>query len=303
MDWPVARRLDLHVGHGKTGSSFLQAWLAANSDALRGLGVHYPLQAPSGRTERHAQRGLFSMGNGFVLEEVQAAADPAAALRGLAAALPPEGALLFSDERLMKRLVGQLPELMALAAAAGFAEVRLLLFVRDPLEHACSLYLEMVKAHGLSVSLSDWLAIHNLHLHLRAFLEEQTGLDAALACRLEVHNYSRCHRQLLPLLQRWLGLPEACATWPLPPRQRVNRSLSRRELALLRRLNRFLGPRTRGLGRALVRLRPEAQPARPQPSPAAVEAFRQRLAEPVEAINALLPPAAALRLEHEGADG
>ena len=302
MDWPVARRLDLHVGHGKTGSSFLQAWLAPNSDALRALGVHYPLQAPSGRCERDAQRGLFSMGNGFVLEEVQAAPDPIATLSRLAAELPPDGALLFSDERLMKRLVGQLPELVTLAAAAGFAEVRLLLFVRDPLEHASSLYLEMVKAHGLSVSLSDWLAIYNLHLHLRAFLQEQAGLAPALPCRLEVHNYSRCSRQLLPLLQRWLDLPEACTAWPLPPRRQVNRSLSGSELALLRRLNRLLGTRSRSLGRALVRLRPEARLARPQPSPEAVAAFRHRLAEPVEAINALLPAVAALRLEPEVAD-
>lgn len=292
----MAKHLALHVGHGKTGSSYLQAWLAGNAERLAVAGVIYPLEAPSGQRERQAQRGLFSMGNGFVLQELENAADPVQALAGLAQTVPEGGSLLFSDERLMKRLVGRLAVFSELTEAAGFAQLDILLYVRDPLEQARSLYLEMVKAHGLVGSFSEWLAITNLHEHVLAFLQEQAALAARgpIPCRLTAVNYSRCSGDLLQVLRHWLLLPLASSDWPLPPRQRVNRSLSARELALMRRLNRPLGARAGGLGRALVRLRPGAGAAQPEATPAALAAFSERLGQPVAAINQLLPAEAQL---------
>jgi len=65
-------RLQLHVGHGKTGSSYLQSWLAANASVL--LDQHqllYPQQCPFTRArDSRAEQGQFSMGNGFVLNPV-----------------------------------------------------------------------------------------------------------------------------------------------------------------------------------------------------------------------------------------
>lgn len=293
---PVAKHLALHVGHGKTGSSYLQAWLAGNAERLAAGGIIYPLEAPSGQRERQAQLGLFSMGNGFVLQELENAADPVEALAELAQMVPEGGSLLFSDERLMKRLVGRLGAFAEQTTAAGFAQLTILLFVRDPLDQARSLYLEMVKAHGYGGSLNDWLEINNLHEHVLAFLQEQAALAACgpIPCRLTAANYSRCSRDLLPVLRHWLPLPLASATWPLPPRQRVNRSLSARELALMRMLNRQLGARGGGIGRALVRLRPRAGTAQPEATPAALAAFSERLGQPVAAINQLLPAEAQL---------
>ena len=65
-------RLQLHVGHGKTGSSYLQSWLAANAAVL--LNQHhllYPQVCPLTRVrDRRAEQSQFSMGNGFVLNPV-----------------------------------------------------------------------------------------------------------------------------------------------------------------------------------------------------------------------------------------
>ena len=59
-------RLHLHVGHGKTGSSFLQSWLAQNrSELLRVGGVHYPVAD----SDQRARSGRFSMGNGVLLDQ------------------------------------------------------------------------------------------------------------------------------------------------------------------------------------------------------------------------------------------
>lgn len=278
----MAKRLALHVGHGKTGSSYLQAWLARNAERLATAGVIYPTQAPSGRFDPRARRGGFSMGNGFVLEELRAAVDPTAALAALAHTVPDGGVLLFSDERLMKRLVGRLEATATWATRAGFQGLDLLLFVRDPLEHARSLYLEMVKAHGYADTLDAWLAVYELPLQVLQFLEEQAALSVS---DLHVHNYSRCSSSILPLLQTWLQLPGQAIRWPLPPRQRVNRSLSARELQLMRGLNRCLGQRAGKVGRLLVHWRRGAHPASPQPSSEAAVAFQQRLEPWLQGIN------------------
>ena len=114
-------RLNVHVGHGKTGSSFLQSWWAINADVLRSRhGIDDPLRAPrSGRHEEDGVRGRFSMGNGFILEEVLADSDPVAVLAELAAGLPDHGQLLFSCERFVRSLPQHLARLESSALAAG----------------------------------------------------------------------------------------------------------------------------------------------------------------------------------------
>jgi len=63
-------RLFLHIGHGKTGSSFLQSWLAANADLITSrTSLIYPLSAPGEAiTDPRALQGRFSQGNGALLD-------------------------------------------------------------------------------------------------------------------------------------------------------------------------------------------------------------------------------------------
>jgi hypothetical protein len=287
-------RLCVHVGHGKTGSSFLQAWLAQQAPSLLcGNGIAYPLRAPvSGRMERAALEGRFSMGNGYVLEEALASWRPAWQLRQLAGDQP---TLLFSGEQLIKTCASWLPRLVQLAPAAGIERVDLLLFVRDPLEHAHSLYGEMVKAHGYSGSLDQWIsASHGVLPKLERFLALQAQMPTSHLC---VHNYSRAPGQLLEQCGQWLGLPADAWTAPAAGRARVNRSLSQAELRLMRVLNARLGPAAAAVGRALVECC--AAPAEPAVV-AGLEAqasFIERLTPLVQQLNPQLPPAAQLRLE------
>jgi len=55
-------RLVIHVGHSKTGSSFMQSNLALNSDYLATQGVFYPVSSESEKDLR------ISSGNGHLLE-------------------------------------------------------------------------------------------------------------------------------------------------------------------------------------------------------------------------------------------
>jgi len=57
----------LHVGHGKTGRSFLQSWWSVNRLALcHAARLLYPVA----EGDRRAQAGEFSMGNGTLLDQV-----------------------------------------------------------------------------------------------------------------------------------------------------------------------------------------------------------------------------------------
>jgi hypothetical protein len=287
-------RLCVHVGHGKTGSSFLQARLAQQAPSgLAGNGIAYPLQAPvSGRLERSAQEGRFSMGNGFVLEEALAAWRPARQLRQLAGGQP---TLLFSGEQLIKTCPSWLPQLVRLAPAAGIERVDLLVFVRDPLEHAHSLYGEMVKAHGYSGSLDQWIrASHGVLPKLERLLALQATIPIST---LRVHNYSRAPGQVLEQCGQWLGLPPAALGTPATQAMRVNRSLSQAELRLMRLLNARLGREAAAVGRALVDRFPTVAEPAAVASAEAQACFIERLAPLVQQLNAQLPAASQLQLE------
>jgi hypothetical protein len=287
-------RLNVHVGHGKTGSSFLQSWWACNADLLRSRhGIAYPLVAPlSGRSEAEGALGRFSMGNGFILEEVLAAPDPPALLRQLAAGLPPCGQLLFSCERFVRSLPDHLSRLEGIAQAAGFEGLRLLLFVRDPLEHAHSLYAEMVKAHGFCGCVEEWLGIYNLHEAIEHFLAVQA---AGEAIELTAINYSLAPHRLIEQARRWLEVPVE-SHFADPPTARVNRSLDREELQALLALNRQLGSRASSVGMALVHELPDLAPRACIAAESSQLAFIQRVRPVVERINTTLPPPQALRL-------
>ena len=292
-------KLYLHIGHGKTGSSFLQSWLACNAEALcTHAGLIYPQRLPGQEhpLDGRAQLGQFSQGNGFVLDQLlQWRTSPQRQRRWLRRLANGERhGLVFSFEGWAKRFSALLPDLQALMACWGLEQVELLLLVRDPLEHACSAYSQMVKRHGYCGSLDDWLASYRFTQRL---LESLDAIAAAgPQVRLTAAHYGRARNELLPLLQGWLAL-DPSQPWQQPAQVRVNRSLSLEELRLMRLLNRQIGDAAARVGEHLVDRLPGEAAARLQPSPQAVEAFQARWQQPVMLINQRLPAAVQLSLD------
>ena len=301
-------RLHLHVGHGKTGSSFLQSWWSLNrSELWRLAGLHYPV----GPTDKRASQGAFGMGNGALLDQVLHSAGRARQQRRLWAALlrdspgDQDNALkgfVFSAERWARHLPLQFESLLRLADEVDVDRIRVFMLVRDPLDHALSLYGQMVKRHGFTGSLDDWLASYNFS---QALLNSLKAFKSR-PDRIELHavHYGRHRQQLVELMQDWLQLPSD-APWRLPMHCSVNRSLNADELMLMRALNRRYGDRAAIVGEALVDRLPNLAPARLQPSAAAAHWFVQSWGDVVEQINLLLPRHARLRLvapEHEEQD-
>lgn len=299
-------QLHLHVGHGKTGSSFLQSWWALNRAELWQVAR---LLYPVGGADRRARAGAFSMGNGLLLDRALQASDRPRQLRRLWADLlrqvprfateAPNG-LVFSAERWARVLPQQLEGLLRVADAGGVEQIRIWLLVRDPLDHALSVYGQMVKRHGFTGSLDDWLEIYDFPQVLLSCLNAFQSRPDRMVLRLD--HYGQQRRQLLERMQAWLQLPSE-GPWQAPVQGRVNRSLSTHELLLMRWLNSRYSDRAAPVGEALVDRLPNLAPARLQPSAEAVQRFLQRWSPVVDQINALLPAPAQLQLVAPEAGG
>jgi len=301
-------RLQLHVGHGKTGSSFLQSWLAANAAIL--LDQHqlvYPQVCPFTRIrDRRAEQSQFSMGNGFVLNPVL---EDGVSWRRQRhwwrrlcrhQAIQPQQlmSVVFSHEPWARKLPPRWLQLVQLAEVIDAQGIDCWLLVRNPLEHAISVYGQMVKRHGFVGSVEDWLGIYDFPEVLVRFFDVVDGSGGEVCLRVD--HYETRRQELLACLQKWLLVP-ANGNWRSITEVLVNRSLTSSELILMRWLNErdpHLALRT---GEHLIQRLPQLRGPVVQPSVQAVEQFVQKWQGLIDQLNQRLPSHAQLRLP--SADG
>ena len=291
-------RLHLHVGHGKTGSSFLQSWWALNRFSLLDEAqLHYPLASGHAR----AVASGFSMGNGSALDQAFQRCQTSSAWRRwwqrlqgqVASGMPPLHGVLFSAERWTRHLPNQCSALLEMADACGIEKLNVWLLVRDPLDHALSVYGQMVKRHGFSGGLDAWLATYDFPDALLNFLEVFQSMPEWVD--LHVDHYGRGKTELLERMQAWLHLSGE-VPWQQPAQSTVNRSLTTDELLLLRWLNTRLGDRAAVVGEQLVDRLPGFAPARLQVTRAMYDQFVVRWKPCLDRINQRLPNTARLQL-------
>jgi hypothetical protein len=291
-------QLHLHVGHGKTGSSFLQSWWALNRSALlEEAQLHYPLASDHAK----AISSRFSMGNGSALDQaLQRCKTPSSKRRwwrrmlaSTASGTRSQNGVLFSAERWTRHLPAQCSALLDMADACGIEKLNLWLLVRDPLDHAVSVYGQMVKRHGFCGGLDAWLDAYDFPQVLLNFLEVFQAMPERVA--LHVDHYGRSKHQLLEKMQAWLKLPGE-ASWQKPAQSAVNRSLTADELNLMRWLNGRFGDHAAPVGELLVDRLPDLLPVRLQVTRTKRDQFLTRWQPCIDRINQRLPPHAQLQL-------
>lgn len=216
--------LYLHIGHGKTGSSFLQSALALSLPALDAAGICYPIEADAAQ---EAAEGQISGGN------LSGQPGAFAALAG-SGRVAKDRPCLISAESLFQYI---------LKSPDGFAEdlgqlrgsvtvpLHVLLYLRDPVDHAVSQYQQMVKRGRFTGSLADNLRAYRMPGQVLRVLEALEPLGAQVTIR----NYSRHRDGLIGTMETWLNL--APGTLTAPAVGQVNRSLTRAELELQRLVN------------------------------------------------------------------
>ena len=280
--------LYLHIGHNKTGSSWIQSSLARSQVVLAHHGIVYPLTRPYDPAE---PAKLPSSGNGKTLLRSRETFRKHLAASGRG----DSPAVLFSSEYMMGELRKQplnLKSFLEVARGHGLERIQVLLFIREPVEHAASTFQQQVKMGKRDDTIDAWFAQYDSPVRSSQALE---NLARYPEVALTVRNYSVCRQRLLAEVEDWLGLSEG--TLERPPVSRVNRSLTGGELVLQTALNRRLGPSSRFLGRSLVQQLPNIEPEPVWPTREAQEAMLERLRPAIEQINARVPEAHRYRCE------
>ncbi len=215
-----------HIGIGKTGSSYIQSSLAAAADDLKSQDLFYPIRKADAKAgaRGYVSSGNFNAGAGpdRILQEFPEVVEfPKVLFSNETIHLP------FSDPRnaLKNKIRSAFPD----------ARLEFLCFIRDPVEHAISAYQQAVKRGGYTGTCGDFLRHYDRPLGFVNVAQSIKDIGGTLTIR----NYSRHKKDLLPLVESWLGLSRG--TLPKPPIERVNRSLTLSELELQRAFNRVLG--------------------------------------------------------------
>lgn len=274
---PSRKTLYLHIGHGKTGSSYIQSSLALSMERLAAHGLAYPRPA----SWADASRGRITSGNGKrLLDHLEKGSDPPDGLEGAH-----EGIVLSFEGLFRWLLQAEAPaRLHAFMEAHGFQTLRMLLFIREPVAHAASSYQQTVKRGGSSRPMEEYFASYERPAQVLALLRQFEGRPET---RFDVRNYSAHRDGLLDVVECWLEVP--AGTLAMPPVEVVNRSLTGAELELQRQLNRHWGDAAGRVADALCNRLPDIPADAVRPPLEVQEALWERLAPAIGEINHRIP--------------
>jgi len=257
----------LHIGHGKTGSSAIQGFLASNANLLHELGFPYP---DSGERER-ASRGWITSGNGcLVMDSSQPLVDNA----------------IYSSE-LLHRRIRDLPN--SSEVLTQISPKSILLITRDLHEHSWSAYNQQIKREGITQDYLGYLErAYGTHLDYLVWWIE---VCKELKIDLKLWNYSRRKSTIVrDFLTEFLFIEDLSPFNFKYDIERVNRSLTLGELEIQRIFNSYQdSPGSEFLSDRWVNLLPELQAAPAPWSSEISDVLHSRFQSRIEEINLLIP--------------
>lgn len=292
------KKIVIHAGATKTGTSAIQVALAQNHAVLRAAGI----VAPEGRKFEKRLAGIVSGGNAFEILKFIAShgRDPEAAAARLATWLDDESSaegchtLVVSGEAIPGKMTDASGHAMARVFRDKGFEVQVLFYVRSLAGHALSQYGEYVKRRKMRGSFSEFTQIYDCPFQgYVSQLEEVFGRDV-----VEVVSYDAERGDL------WGGFMSRLSSTPVAtqPPQVVNRSLCREEINLIRELNLSSIPRV-VMAKSVTRYLSETTaPSKNRICVYAedVEVMATRNAAVVDYINARLPAGTQLVAAYPG---
>ncbi|MEA2017641.1 MAG: hypothetical protein U9N59_04265 [Campylobacterota bacterium] len=221
-------KLTLHIGHGKTGTSAIQSLLALNTDLLEEYDICYP----KNETFASAKKGYVTSGNlngpGKYNKSIYEKTKDKV-----------KNHYLFSNESIMSQILADFATLKQLEKDF---DLELILYCRNPLDHAFSSYGQGVKRGGYTMSISDWIDSYNT---------PQRVVDMIKLCNessvsLQLINYSKIDSIEKSFCDVLLGNKsvEFLAKAKFATVKTVNRSLSRVEYEIQREFNKYIGAKS-----------------------------------------------------------
>lgn len=275
--------LFIHAGHFKTGSSFLQSVFALNAEELARQGVHYPMLGDTAK----ASEGGISSGNGKLLLDSH---------KFDRLKLEPGVSVLFSSEWLFEYLAwpARLDKIGQIIERSGFSRVKVLLFIRDPIDHLLSFYQQEIKRGGYCGSIDEYAGTFDVPERVERFLSafERSKLNV----KVDVYNYGREKGDLVDVVGHWLGIKGE--TLHRPKVRFVNRSLTLGELEFQKTVNEFLGPSGDLLSDLLCNRLPHIESQYVWPSSDVQKGLLERLTAAMERVNKKVPTTAGYEWDY-----
>ena len=271
------RTLYLHIGQGKTATSYLQTVLASSRTALIQHNITYPVTE---KIRQKLAKKLNTGGNGLGLSDCFDRPSNVETYE-----FPSEGNVLLSHEGLISRLLFDNSELILdeLCNRHDFESVSFLVFFRNPVSHAVSSYRQLVKRSGMTHSLNEYCKAYHSPIQLARFLKRYQNRENIKIC---ARNYSSCRNTLLTELAMWLSVPEEDLVDA--PQGEVNRSLTMAELMFQWELNKNLKSRIEIFSDPLFETLPQTEPEKLFPGFSAQEAMLERLRPHMQYVNDFL---------------
>ena len=273
------KRLFLHIGHGKTGSSYLQSVLASNISNLEGAGIAYPLDTSSAKA---AQEGRVTTGSGDLL------ADP----NWIDAVAPNvAGNVLFSYEGLFAEVSREKETAVARwhmwRERLGCDRLSILLFTRDPIDHAASLFQQAAKTAKVTQrSLSEHFLRYKRPTQVLRVIKLLSADDTI---DLTVRNYSQCKDSLAACTEDWLEIERGTLQTSNIPAS-VNRGLTFAELRLVLALSSHSKSASLKLANTFCDAMPNRKSDRMLPGKDVQAQLLEALRPDMDQVNALVSP-------------
>lgn len=270
--------LILHIGHGKTGSSFIQSVLVLNRVELERHGVLYPEH----ESDRMALAGKITSGNGDLI------LDPSFNL-------DPSRNVLFSNEDLFNKLL--VPGVLERAVLQRGFNPRIVLYTRNVFEVLFSGWGQWIKRGGCIQDLNTFLAEDTSNL---PFSKICCWLDAAdkYGFDIVVRNYSNHKSDIAgDFLSNLLGASALDFDVRYPEAETVNRSLTLAEYEIQRVFNKNLVGSSSFVSDVLVDGCPEVKSSKLKCSESTYDIVVSRIKPIIDRINSRIPASERVIIE------
>lgn len=226
-------KLYLHIGIEKTGSSYLQSVLAVNRPFLLEQGFFFP---KAGKREQDMLAGRISPGNAFPLTEALIKKNKVQILEFLKlnfqkARKNNSNTILLSNENLVRGLAreDQMDLFLSCCNESQIVVQNSLLTLRDPAEHALSLYKHRARK-GKASSFENWLQdSYRTPRVLDGFFKNMKKFSFPCMVRKYVKSSEKLRRDFF---EEWLQIPQPVEEG----KTSVNPSLTLSELWLMRKI-------------------------------------------------------------------
>ena len=278
------KTLYLHIGHGKTGSSYIQSSIAGSLNSLVKNGIYYP-EVPGLNL---AAKGNISSGNGSLLfGDVLFDREPGQKIL--------TDSLLFSGEYIFERFYEELfvSNIRELCRRFEIEVVKILLFIRNPIEHAASIFQQSIKRGGRVHSIVECFESYDGPQKVADLLNQEFQFGPEI--QITIKNYSYITSNILVHFTNWLGLPETALKSPQVPL--INRSLTFGELEFQRDVNEILGPSGHLVSDRLCSRLSNIKADKIYPSNAIQSEMYNRLLPEIDTVNSKIPAEQHYKLE------